>query len=120
MRIICVFMVFCFLGIGHAQSAKARLEAQRKQLQQEIVQINGLIKQTKNTTSNALETVENLELKIERLDQLIRLTNRQVNSSGYYDKGLTRSQKHYCCRCNQDILKVIQREIPCSSYAEIG
>lgn len=80
MRIICVLMVFCFLGIGHAQSAKARLEAQRKQLQQEIVQINGLIKQTKNTTSNALETVENLELKIERLDQLIRLTNRQVNS----------------------------------------
>jgi septal ring factor EnvC (AmiA/AmiB activator) len=73
-------MVFCFMGLGYAQSAKARLEAQRKQLQQEIVQINGLIQQNKNTTSNALETVENLELKIERLDQLIRLTNRQVNT----------------------------------------
>ena len=80
MRILSTLLLLLVVGLGHAQDAKARLEAQRKQLQQEIVQINGLLQQNKNKTSNALETVEDLELKIDRLDQLIRLTNRQVNA----------------------------------------
>ena len=80
MRFVSTLLLLFVLGLGYAQDAKARLEAQRKQLQQEIVQINGLLQQNKNKTSNALETVEDLELKIDRLDQLIRLTNRQVNA----------------------------------------
>jgi septal ring factor EnvC (AmiA/AmiB activator) len=80
MRIPSTLLLLLVMSLGHAQDAKARLEAQRKQLQQEIVQINGLLQQNKNKTSNALETVEDLELKIDRLDQLIRLTNRQVNA----------------------------------------
>ena len=80
MRILSTLLLLLVMSLGHAQDAKARLEAQRKQLQQEIVQINGLLQQNKNKTSNALETVEDLELKIDRLDQLIRLTNRQVNA----------------------------------------
>jgi len=80
MRFVCTLLLLFVLGFGYAQDAKARLEAQRKQLQQEIVQINGLLQQNKNKTSNALETVEDLALKIDRLDQLIRLTNRQVNT----------------------------------------
>ena len=80
MRFVSTLLLLFVLGLGYAQDAKARLEAQRKQLQQEIVQINGLLQQNKNKTSNALETVEDLALKIDRLDQLIRLTNRQVNT----------------------------------------
>lgn len=80
MRLISTLLLLFVWGLGYAQDAKARLEAQRKQLQQEIVQINGLLQQNKNKTSNALETVEDLALKIDRLDQLIRLTNRQVNT----------------------------------------
>lgn len=80
MRILSTLLLLLVMGFGYAQDVKARLEAQRKQLQQEIVQINGLLQQNKNKTSNALETVEDLELKIDRLDQLIRLTNRQVNA----------------------------------------
>ena len=80
MRFVSTLLLLFVLGLGYAQDAKARLEAQRKQLQQEIVQINGLLQQNKNKTSNALETVEDLALKIDRLDQLIRLTNHQVNT----------------------------------------
>ena len=80
MRFVSTLLLLFVWGLGYAQDAKARLEAQRKQLQQEIVQINGLLQQNKNKTSNALETVEDLALKIDRLDQLIRLTNRQVNT----------------------------------------
>jgi septal ring factor EnvC (AmiA/AmiB activator) len=80
MRFVSTLLLLFVWGLGYAQDAKARLEAQRKQLQQEIVQINGLLQQNKNKTSNALETVEDLALKIDRLDQLIRLTNHQVNT----------------------------------------
>ena len=80
MRFVSTLLLLFVWGLGYAQDAKARLEAQRKHLQQEIVQINGLLQQNKNKTSNALETVEDLALKIDRLDQLIRLTNRQVNT----------------------------------------
>ena len=72
MRFVSTLLLLFVWGLGYAQDAKARLEAQRKQLQQEIVQINGLLQQNKNKTSNALETVEDLALKIDRLDQLIR------------------------------------------------
>ena len=77
-------LLLLFLGLVYGeiygQDARARLEAQRKQLQQEIVQINGMLQKNKNQKADALESLEDLFLKIDRLRELIRLTNRQINS----------------------------------------
>ena len=62
-----------------AQNKKAALEAQKKRLQQEIVQINALIKTSAKKRANVLTQVETVQLKMDRQDALIRLTNRQIN-----------------------------------------
>ena len=62
-----------------AQDKKAALEAQKKRLQQEIVQINALIKTSAKKRANVLTQVEMVQLKMDRQDALIRLTNRQIN-----------------------------------------
>ena len=62
-----------------AQDKKAMLEAQKKRLQQEIVQINALINTSAKKRANVLTQVETVQLKMDRQDALIRLTNRQIN-----------------------------------------
>ena len=62
-----------------AQDKKAALEAQKKLLQQEIVQINALIKTSAKKRANVLKQGETVQLKMERQDALIQLTNRQIN-----------------------------------------
>ena len=62
-----------------AQDKKAALEAQKKRLQQEIVQINALIKTSAKKRANVLTQVETVQLKMDRQDALIQLTNRQIN-----------------------------------------
>lgn len=74
------FWLFLLLSVlGTAQDKKAALEAQKKRLQQEIVQINVLIKESAKKRANVLTEVENVQLKMDRQDALIRLTNRQIN-----------------------------------------
>lgn len=65
--------------LGFAQDKKATLEAQKKRLQQEIVQINTLLKSSAKKRANVLAEVETVQLKMDRQDALIRLTNRQIN-----------------------------------------
>jgi len=65
--------------LGNAQDKKAALEAQKKRLQQEIVQINSLIKASAKKRANVLTEVETVQLKMERQDALIQLTNSQIN-----------------------------------------
>lgn len=65
--------------LGLAQDKKTALEAQKKRLQQEIVQINALLKSSVKKRTNVLSEVETVQLKIDRQDALIRLTNRQIN-----------------------------------------
>jgi septal ring factor EnvC (AmiA/AmiB activator) len=74
------FWLFLLLSVlGTAQDKKTALEAQKKRLQQEIVQINSLIKESTKKRANVLTEVENVQLKMDRQDALIRLTNRQIN-----------------------------------------
>ena len=77
-----LLLVFLALVYGeiYGQDARTRLEVQRKQLQQEIVQINGMLQKNKTQKADALESLEDLFLKIDRLRELIRLTNRQINA----------------------------------------
>jgi len=65
--------------LGLAQDKKAALETQKKRLQQEIVQINALLKSSVKKRTNVLTEVETVQLKMDRQDALIRLTNRQIN-----------------------------------------
>lgn len=74
-----VWLILLIPVLSMAQDKKAALEAQKKQLQQEIVQINALLKSSAKKRANVLTEVETVQLKIDRQDALIRLTNRQIN-----------------------------------------
>ena len=75
-----IWLLILIPVLSLAQNKKAALEAQKKRLQQEIVQINALIKTSAKKRANVLTQVETVELKMDRQDALIRLTNRQINS----------------------------------------
>ena len=79
-KLLLLVLLALVYGEIYGQDARARLEAQRKQLQQEIVQINGMLQKNKTQKADALESLEDLFLKIDRLRELIRLTNRQINA----------------------------------------
>ena len=74
-----IWLLILIPVLSLAQDKKAALEAQKKRLQQEIVQINALIKTSAKKRANVLTQVETVELKMDRQDALIRLTNRQIN-----------------------------------------
>lgn len=74
-----VWLLMLVPVLSLAQDKKAALEAQKKRLQQEIVQINALIKTSTKKRANVLTQVETVQLKMDRQDALIRLTNRQIN-----------------------------------------
>lgn len=74
-----IWLLILIPVLSLAQDKKAALEAQKKRLQQEIVQINELIKTSAKKRANVLTQVETVQLKMDRQDALIRLTNRQIN-----------------------------------------
>lgn len=74
-----IWLLILIPVLSLAQDKKAALEAQKKRLQQEIVQINALIKTSAIKRANVLTQVETVQLKMDRQDALIRLTNRQIN-----------------------------------------
>ena len=74
-----IWLLILIPVLSLAQDKKAALEAQKKRLQQEIVQINALIKTSAKKRANVLTQVEMVQLKMDRQDALIRLTNRQIN-----------------------------------------
>ena len=53
-----VLLLGIFCGELYGQDARARLESQRKQLQQEIVQINDMLQKNKSQKADALESLE--------------------------------------------------------------
>ena len=74
-----VWLLMLVPVLALAQDKKAALEAQKKRLQQEIVQINTLIKTSAKKRADVLTQVETVQLKMDRQDALIRLTNLQIN-----------------------------------------
>lgn len=74
-----VWLLMLVPVLALAQDKKAALEAQKKRLEQEIVQINTLIKTSAKKRADVLTQVETVQLKMDRQDALIRLTNRQIN-----------------------------------------
>ena len=64
---------------GQSDNRQKKLEAQRKQLQVEIKQINQLLFSSIKKKKTALEEVEDLAVKIDLRSRLIRVTNEQAN-----------------------------------------
>ena len=79
-KAILLLLVFCTSITGFAQdSRQKKLEAQRKQLQQEIKQINTLLFSNTKKKKFALTEVEDLAVKINLRQRLIRVTNEEAN-----------------------------------------
>ena len=72
--------LLCCLSIGWAQDGRQeKLRQQRKQLQQEIKQINSLLFSNTKKKKSALNEVEDLAVKINLRQRLIRVTNEEAN-----------------------------------------
>lgn len=79
-KAILLLLVFCTSITGFAQdSRQKKLETQRKQLQQEIKQINTLLFSNTKKKKSALTEVEDLAVKINLRQRLIRVTNEEAN-----------------------------------------
>jgi len=79
-----LFLVLFWIGTGAvlSQSATKRqqeLEAQRIRLKNEIKQINKVLFSSKKTRKNVVSEVEDLQVKLSVREELIKVTNAQVN-----------------------------------------
>ena len=79
-----LFLVLFWIGTGAvlSQSTTKRqqeLEAQRVRLKNEIKQINELLFSSKKTRKNVVTEVEDLQVKLSVREELIKVTNAQVN-----------------------------------------
>ena len=69
-----------FLNNGFSQkSNKAELELKRKEIQKEIKLINELLSNNKKRKKAVYGDIETLNLKIQRKEELVKLTNQQIN-----------------------------------------
>jgi len=74
------FLLICFITTAWGQdSRQEKLKQQRKQLQQEIKQINTLLFTNTKKKKSALNEVEDLAVKINLRERLIRVTNEEAN-----------------------------------------
>ncbi|MGA1547006.1 MAG: murein hydrolase activator EnvC family protein [Flavobacteriaceae bacterium] len=82
-RVLFCILLFSFgIGSGIAQTTSSRqkaLEEQRIRLKNEIKQINTLLFSSKKTRKNVVTEVEDLQVKLSVREELIRVTNAQVN-----------------------------------------
>ena len=77
------FLIFAFLLsalLVHAQkSTQKQLEEKKADIKKELKEINALLFTNKQTKAAVFSDVENLSYKIERKQELIKLTNQQIN-----------------------------------------
>ena len=82
MNRILVFLALFWIGIAFGQTTTKRqqdLEAQRIRLKKEIKQINALLFSSTKTRKNVVTEVEDLQVKMKVREELIKVTNAQVN-----------------------------------------
>lgn len=80
--LFCILLFSYGIGSGVAQTSSSRqkaLEEQRIRLKNEIQQINTLLFSSKKTRKNVVTEVEDLQVKLSVREELIRVTNAQVN-----------------------------------------
>ena len=78
----CILLFLFLSALGMAQSNAARqksLENQKKRLQAEIKQINGLLFKNSKKEKSVLSQVEDLSVKISVRNDLVKVNNEQAN-----------------------------------------
>ena len=73
-----VFLISVQIGFSQASSRKD-LENQKQAIQKELKQINNLLFINNKKKELAFSDIENLTLKIQRQQEIVKLTNRQIN-----------------------------------------
>ena len=73
-----VFLISVQIGFSQASSRKD-LEKQKQAIQKELKQINNLLVINNKKKEVAFSDIENLTLKIQRQQEIVKLTNRQIN-----------------------------------------
>ena len=73
-----------------SQTTRKQLESQKAAIQKELKQINELLFKNKKQKAETFSDIEKLSLKIERKQEFIKLTNKQIN---LLNKDLQENQK---------------------------
>ena len=74
--------IFCLLMFSQhilSQTTRKQLESQKAAIQKELKQINELLFKNKKQKAETFSDIEKLSLKIERKQEFIKLTNKQIN-----------------------------------------
>ena len=74
--------IFCLLMFSQhilSQTTRKQLESQKAVIQKELKQINELLFKNKKQKAETFSDIEKLSLKIERKQEFIKLTNKQIN-----------------------------------------
>ena len=92
-----------------SQTTRKQLESQKAAIQKELKQINELLFKNKKQKAETFSDIEKLSLKIERKQEFIKLTNKQIN---LLNKDLQENQK------KQDQLSIELSQVR-SAYKEL-
>ena len=92
-----------------SQTTRKQLESQKAVIQKELKQINELLFKNKKQKAETFSDIEKLNLKIERKQEFIKLTNKQIN---LLNKDLQENQK------KQDQLSIELSQVR-SAYKEL-
>jgi len=92
-----------------SQTSRKQLENQKAEIQKELKQINDLLFKNKKQKAETFSDIEKLTLKIERKQEFIKLTNKQIN---LLNKDLQENQK------KQDQLSIELSQVR-SAYKEL-
>ena len=84
MRTCVKALILLLLGLYYTSavsqsSQQLELKKKRKQIEDEIKQINELLFLNNNKKLDAFFEIENLNIKIKRKEELVKLTNQQIN-----------------------------------------
>ena len=74
-----IFCLLIFSQLILSQTTRKQLESQKAAIQKELNQINELLFKNKKQKAETFSDIEKLTLKIERKQEFIKLTNKQIN-----------------------------------------
>ena len=106
---VSIFCLLIFSQLILSQTTRKQLESQKAAIQKELKQINELLFKNNKQKAETFSDIEKLSLKIERKQEFIKLTNKQIN---LLNKDLQENQK------KQDQLSIELSQVR-SAYKEI-
>lgn len=106
---VSIFCLLMFSQLTLSQTTRKQLESQKAAIQKELKQINELLFKNNKQKSETFSDIEKLSLKIERKQEFIKLTNKQIN---LLNKDLQENQK------KQDQLSIELSQVR-SAYKEM-